>query len=202
MIQRNDKKYNKIPKSLRERRGQRAIITVWFGILPLFIGGIGIYNFFTKKEQVFSGQPDTVFYKTECGDNIVHNDCLFFVINGDTIRALLSDSELERYFSLISFSDNILKKELKGIPDYDKSRIKLAKQKDKQRKLLEIQNHITLVKLKYVNHVVKSLQINGKQIISYKSAFLWGSILIIIGVLWIVAHLYFFIKDPYDVYNK
>ncbi len=197
-----DKRYDSIPESLRKRRGERAVITVWFAILPLLIGGTGVYNYFTKEEQTFTGKPEAIFYKEKCGNDIVQDDCLFFVINTDTIRALLSDDETEKYLDLASFSDDILKKELESIPEYDKSRIKLVKQKDRQRKLLQVQGHITNVELKYVSQVVKSLRINDVQIVSYKSALFWGILSISIGILWIVVHLHFFIKDPYNVYKN
>lgn len=194
--------YDNIPESLRKRRGERAMITVWFAILPILIGGTGVYNYFTKEEQSFIGKPKAVFYKEKCGENIIQNSCLFFVINKDTIRALLSENETEKYLHLASFSDSTLQEVLKDIPEYDKSRIKLVKQRDRQRKLFEVQNYITDVKLDYINQVVKSLRINNVQIISYKSALLWGILFIGIGAVWIVIHLHFFIKDPYKVYKK
>lgn len=194
--------YDNIPESLRQRRGERAIITVWFAILPLLIGSLGIYNYYTKEEQFFIGKPEIVFYKEKCGGDIIQNNCLFFVINKDTIRALLSDSDTEKYLNLASFSNNNLKKELENIPKYDKSRIKYTKQRDKIKKLYKVQNHIYKVELEYVNQIVKSLRVNDVQIILYKSALLWGIIFVSIGFLWIAVHLHFFIKDPYNVYKN
>jgi len=75
-----------------------AVLFVLVGI-PFFLGVLGVYNGITKQKHFYSGKPKYIVFKEECGDKIVHNNCLEVIIEKDTLLALLSVKEADRFFN-------------------------------------------------------------------------------------------------------
>lgn len=91
------KQTSKIPDFLKERRSRRVLITIWFGLIPLIMGCVGLYNYFTKKEKTYKGTNFKISYKIKCGNEIILNNCLFVIIGSDTLKTSLSAKELDIY---------------------------------------------------------------------------------------------------------
>ena len=194
--------YKDIPESLRERRGERALITVWFGIIPLLFGSYGLYSYFSTTEQSFVGKPDAIFYQEQCGDQIVQNHCLYLVVNQDTLHTYLSEDQVEKSLKIIDDYELGLRQELKKVPEYDKSRRKLSTMKYQTNRMAELFSFVDSAELIFANSVIKSLTLNNTKITSYQNGLFWGIVCIVIGIAWMAVHISFYIKDPYKVYSK
>ena len=158
---------SQIPDFLKERRSRRVLITIWFGLIPLIMGCFGIYNYFTKKEKKYDGSQFEIYYKESCGNEIKFNNCLFVIIDADTLKTNLNIKQLEVYHKLYS------------------------KENDKK-----------TVEIVYVQNIIKKLKINNQVIVKYKSALWCGVLFTLIGLFWILAHIRFIIKDPFNKYTE
>ncbi|GAA4272490.1 hypothetical protein U6A24_09920 [Aquimarina gracilis] len=170
------------------------VMFIFVGI-PILLGILGLYTHFTKKIDSYSGLPKYVGYQKECGDVIKYNNCLQVLINNDTIRALLSDKEVESYLGLISFSDEELNKKLDSLSakpsDHNMLLREMAIKEEKYNRLYRVQNHINSVRLKYSNNTVKELYINNQKIVSYQSSLWWGVLSLSTGCLFLFVFLRF-----------
>ena len=199
------KKDKNIPKSLKERRGERALITVWFGIIPLFLGFYGVYRSITKPDvtKIYQNEIDIKHFYN-CKQQEITDNCLRFVIKKteDTLYTGLAFEEENRYLALVDFNNNDLNRKLDSLPYKSESLIELINRKERDKRLNLVEDYINKVEIEYLEKdVISLIKINNVEIRKYRNP-IWGTITFLaIGILWIWLHVKFFLKDPYDVYK-
>ncbi|QCX40671.1 hypothetical protein FF125_20320 [Aureibaculum algae] len=69
-------------------------------------------------------------------------------------------------------------------------------------KIYSKKTDVKIIKVVYVDSIIKELKINDQLIVTYKSALWWGILFTFIGLFWIIVHVRFFIKDPFNKYEE
>lgn len=181
-----DKKYNNkhnVPESLRERRGERAIITIWFGLIPLFFGGFMWYRLIVMPPKVhYKGDDVKIEFVDKKADE---NEHIRVITNtGDTLTTvLLSSKGKKKFFEIVN------------------------KKNDKEQKEVETEGlkNTQEVEMWYFREtkVITRLKLNNETIqTGMRYPFVWAFLITGIGIAWIWIHIRFYIKDPYGVYKS
>ncbi|WGK66197.1 hypothetical protein [Croceiramulus getboli] len=172
-----------IPEPLRKRRGVRALITLYFGLIPLGFGIFGMYSLLDQNVYTYEGIDYTMQYETECGKNIKSEHCLTVFLNTARLGALLSNKELDR----LLISANHLASEKYG---------------SVKQGVAALNSNQLPISLEHNGQMIREMSINGEEIIKPKYGFLWAALFILIGLIWIGGHIWFIKTDPYEVYGK
>ena len=199
-------KQKQIPPSLKERRGERVLITIWFGMIPLFLGFYGIYRSITKPDvtKVYHNKIDIKHFN-KCNDREIADNCLRLIDKKaeDTLYTGLTIEEENRYLALVDFSNNNLNRKLDSLPYKSESLVEFINRQERNGRLNQVENYINKVEIEYLEKdVISFIKINGTEIRKYQNPIYGIIIFLLIGILWIGIHLKFFLRDPYGVYEN
>lgn len=200
---RNDNK--NIPNSLKERRGERALITVWFSLIPLILAVYGFYRYFTMPEETIVTNANVII--SACESCFLKNSASLEIYNietNDKVKIKLSEKELNKYLELAPYSDENLKKRIDSLPAKNESWISLIEMQERRKRFYSIDKEIKDVTLGFLEkNLITLLVINGVVIRDNNlNGFWWSCLFLIVGIGWLGLHVKFFIRDPYGVYKE